>query len=55
VQFGADDLDKTHVELRREWIASGAHWWSQNEQAPPNWDAHAQLQAAGLADGGPRN
>jgi transcription elongation factor Elf1 len=54
-QFGADDLAKPHDELRKEWIDAGAEWWSQNEPAPPKWDANEQLKAAGFADGGPRN
>ena len=33
-QFGADDLEKPHAELRKEWVQSGAEWWSQNEPAP---------------------
>ena len=48
VHFGADDVDKTHVELRREWVTGGAQWWSQNEPAPPQWNAQQQLQAAGF-------
>jgi len=56
VHFGADDVDKTHLELRREWIAAGAQWWSQNERAPADWDAHQQLAAAGYeAAGGAPN
>jgi hypothetical protein len=54
-QFGADDLEKQHAELRKEWLQSGAQWWSQNEPAPADWDANTQLAAAGLTDGGPRN
>ena len=54
-QFGADDLDKPHAELRKEWVQAGSEWWSQNEPAPEGWDANTQLQAAGFADGGPRN
>jgi hypothetical protein len=54
-QFGADDLEKQHADLRKEWLSTGAQWWSQNEPAPDGWDANAQLQAAGLVDGGPRN
>ena len=43
------------TNLRKEWVQAGAEWWSQNEPAPEGWDANAQLQAAGFADGGPRN
>ena len=58
VHFGADDVDKTHGELRKEWIAQGAPWWSANEHAPQGWDANKQLQAAAFAekpDGGAKN
>jgi transcription elongation factor Elf1 len=48
VQFGADDQQKTHAELRQAWIASGAQWWSQNQAAPDGWDADEQLRAAGF-------
>jgi hypothetical protein len=51
-QFGADDLEKPHEELRQEWVAAGAEWWSQNELAPPGWDAKAQLAAAGFSTEG---
>ena len=57
VHFGADDVDDTHVELRRRWVAEGAAWWSQNETAPKGWSADAQLKAAGFGSdgGGARN
>jgi hypothetical protein len=54
-QYGADDLDKSHADLRKEWVQSGAQWWSQNEPAPEGWSANAQLQAAGHGDGGSKN
>ncbi len=46
VHFGADDVEATHEDLRRAWIAGGAEWWSMNEHAPPGWNADAQLKAA---------
>jgi hypothetical protein len=49
VQFGADDQEHTHVELRQTWVAGGAQWWSQNQPPPDGWDAQAQLLAAGFA------
>ncbi len=48
VQFGADDQEHTHVELRREWIQGGAQWWSQNQPPPDGWNADTQLKAAGF-------
>jgi hypothetical protein len=52
IQFGADDLEHTHAELRSTWLADGAAWWSQNQPQPEGWDARAQLKRAGFADGG---
>ena len=48
VQFGADDQDKTHQELRQAWVQGGAQWWSQNQPPPDGWDADTQLKAAGF-------
>jgi hypothetical protein len=48
VQFGADDLEQTHAELRAAWLAEGAEWWSQNQPKPEGWDAAAQLKRAGF-------
>ena len=47
--FGADDIEKTHAELRTDWVSGGCEWWSQNEPAPEGWDARKQLEAAGFA------
>jgi transcription elongation factor Elf1 len=59
VHFGADDMDKSHAELRAAWIEEGAAWWSQNERAPDGWSAEAQLKAAAFppdeGNGGTRN
>lgn len=27
-EFGSDDFDRSHAELRNIWIAHGARWWS---------------------------
>jgi hypothetical protein len=51
VHFGADDMVKTHAELRALWVAQGAQWWSQNQPPPDGWDAEAQLRAAGFSTG----
>jgi hypothetical protein len=51
-QFGADDLEKSHEELRAEWIAQGAAWWSQKEPAPSGWDARKQLASFGEGEHG---
>lgn len=46
--FGADDQKKTYAELRADWLASGAVWWSEVKPPPSGWDASAQLASAGL-------
>ena len=51
IQFGADDLDRSHAELRADWLAEGAEWWSQNQPPPADWEATAQLTRAGFTDG----
>jgi hypothetical protein len=52
-QFGADDLGRTHEELRAAWVADGMRWWSEAKPAPVGWSAAAQLAAAGLTGGQP--
>ena len=47
-QFGADDLARSHVELRSDWIAAGAAWWTESKAMPSGWSASEQLAAAGL-------
>ena len=42
-QFGYDDFDTSHSELRRRWIASGCRWWSDHTKPPAGWDPEAQL------------
>ncbi len=55
-QFGADDVERTHDELRAAWVAGGCVWWSEHQPPPEGWSAAEQLKAAGLpaapADGG---
>jgi hypothetical protein len=48
VQYGADDQEKTHEELRKIWVQGGAQWWSQNQPPPDGWSADEQLKAAGF-------
>ena len=49
-EFGLDDYERTHEQLRLEWIVRGAKWWSRSVPPPPNWDAARQLVTAGLLD-----
>ena len=48
-EFGVDDDEVSHAELRARWVASGARWWSQRATPPEGWDGLAQLKAAGLS------
>jgi hypothetical protein len=45
-EFGSDDADYTHEQLREMWIAGGASWFFG--QAPENWNPWTQLILAGL-------
>ena len=47
-QFGYDDANTTHEELRRRWLRSGAKWWSEAHPPPLDWSAIEQLRVAGL-------
>lgn len=46
-EFGVNDADATHEELRQEWIRSGAEFW-ENGGAPDGWSAVEQLRRAGF-------
>src|SRR5437899_1482451 len=48
VEFGYDDAEMSHAELRQHWLDSGAHWFSGFTQPPANWNPYAQLIKAGL-------
>lgn len=47
-EFGYDDLNKTHGELTRLWIAHGAKWFSSYVKPPRNWNPWLQLIEARL-------
>lgn len=51
-EFGNDDIDVTHEQLREMWIATGAEWFFRNP--PANWNPYLQLSAVGLASMAPR-
>lgn len=53
-EFDNDDAYADHAELRQEWVACGASWWSPNAAPPPGWSATEQLRRAGLGDGVPQ-
>ena len=45
-EFGLDDDELTHEELRQNWIHSGAKWYSRNVAPPLNWNGETQLRSA---------
>lgn len=47
-EFGLDDSERTHEELRKAWIASGAHWFSDRTRPPSGWNATEQLADADM-------
>jgi len=47
-EFGNDDVEYTHEELRTAWIENGAQWFY--EHPPLGWDPWAQLVDAGRPD-----
>lgn len=51
-EFGNDDADLTHEQLREIWIAAGPNWFFGNP--PPHWNPYLQLSAVGLASMTPR-
>jgi len=44
-EFGNDDEDFSHEQLREMWIGSGAHWFFGNP--PPGWNWFTQLCGPG--------
>lgn len=50
-EFGYHDIRRSHKELRRKWIARGAHWQSEVIPRPDEWNALAQLIKAGFSFG----
>ena len=49
-EFGNNDANRTHEQLREAWIAKGMPWWSTSprDPRPEGWDPAAQLTAAGF-------
>lgn len=45
-EFGNDDAELTHRQLRNKWIDQGAHWFFGNP--PRGWSAANQLYNAGI-------
>lgn len=47
-EFGYDDSNETHEELRKIWLEDGARWWSDARNPPDGWDFLQQLREAGI-------
>jgi len=47
---GSDDHSKNVDELRRNWLRSGAPWWSTTTKPPKNWNPVMQLRKANLLE-----
>ena len=45
-EFGNDDADRSHEELREEWLSAGARWFFGNP--PQHWNPLQQLLNAGM-------
>jgi hypothetical protein len=56
VEYGVDDAFESYEELRDEWLAVGAPWFSNvlSYIPPPNWSAWNQLDLAGYSYNVPR-
>jgi transcriptional regulator with XRE-family HTH domain len=47
-EFENDDFDRTHNELRSDWISRHMPWFSKSTLPPRNWSPYRQLIAADL-------
>ena len=46
IEFGYEDANRTHEELRQNWIECGMKWWStvSEDRIPKNWNPEEQLK-----------
>jgi transcriptional regulator with XRE-family HTH domain len=42
-EFESDDFDRSHAELRHDWISNNMLWFSRSVLAPKNWSPFRQL------------
>jgi len=42
-EFESDDFDRSHEELRIDWISNNLPWFSRSVVAPKNWSPYRQL------------
>lgn len=47
-QFDLDDVERTHEQLRKAWIAGGMKWFSRTNRPPRDWSAKKQLASLEL-------
>jgi|SRR4051812_22097390 hypothetical protein len=47
-EFGLDDFEHTHEELRKAWMGRGAPWFSKHTARPAGWNALDQLVEADI-------
>src|ERR1700730_13327691 len=47
-EFGNDDFDTSHEELRNRWISLGAPWFSTAVTPDENWNPYRQLLDSGF-------
>jgi hypothetical protein len=55
-EFGNDDVEWTHAQLRAAWMEDGFKWWSTSTPAPADWNGVTQvlmlIPLLGSADAG---
>lgn len=51
-EFGNDDAEYSHDQLREMWIAGGARWFFA--RAPEEWNPWVQLMIAGILEWNPK-
>jgi hypothetical protein len=42
-EFGYHDSGRSYEEIRREWLATGAQWWSPVRHPPADWSLWNQI------------
>lgn len=42
-EFGYDDANTSHSELRERWLHTGPQWWYREVEPPVGWDGRKQL------------
>jgi hypothetical protein len=49
VEFGYETAGRSFADLRKEWVASGAHWASPVVPEPVSWNPWLQLIQGGFS------